>query len=273
MKPSLNIHYNYLINGELPLPSNFDWKNRKDPDSGCKKLYDDILLAYFDDLKQNNSNGIFSADVLEQKSYGQNSPFYYTIRINANSECIFLSSDYIGPSAYWAEKQGISNEKIVEFLSVCRTIGGHIVWPRGKDITYDGTLTINCAKGGEKGVYDRIDWTLLLIKIFYECQEKSEFFNKINSVFREEICRYSAKSNLDRMYHSIERIYAVWLRKFHKFGNFCDQFRLKGSFVDCDYNVIPMADWFPLLPNYHMCYIENLCKAIQNRNNIMAGKT
>lgn len=271
MERTLDIRYNYLIDGELPLPGNFDWKNRTDPDSGCKKLYDDIILAYFSNLEQNQSNGIISVENWEQK-YGGMPPFY-TIRINSATDCVLLSSDYIGPSVHWANEQGISDEKITEFLSVCRTIGGHMVWPRGRDITYDGTQTINCARAGNRGVYDRIDWTLLLIKMFYDCEGESEFLSKLELIFSDEIHKYNCKSNLNRMYNSIKRTYAVWLCKFPDFTSFCKQFCLERSFVDRDYNVIKMADWIPLLPNSYADFINNLCKAVQIRNNFIISKS
>lgn len=270
MKQSLNIQYNYLIDGELPLPSNFDLNDRVDPDCGCKKLYDDILLAFFNDSDYNKTNGIISVENWHQK-YGQR-PEFYTIRINGDTDHpILLSSDYIGPSVYWAIDQGIPNEEILEFLGICRTIGGHMIWPRGRVITDDG-MTINRAKGGSKGVYDRIDWTLLLIKIFYEHQERTDFFNKLDSFFSGEICKYNCKNNLELMYDSIKRSYDVWFHKFHDFARFCKQFCLVCSFVDSDYNVIKMIDWFPILPNSYTDYISNLCKAVQTRNNIIVGK-
>ena len=49
-----------------------------------------------------------------------------------------LSIDYIGPSINWALREleigGLSKYDIIETLNVCRTIGGHIVWPRGSNL-------------------------------------------------------------------------------------------------------------------------------------------
>ena len=79
-----------------------------------------------------------------------------------------LSIDYIGPSINWALREleigGLSKYDIIETLNVCRTIGGHIVWPRGSNLVYK----INQTRGGGNSVYDRIDWTLYLVQFCYK---------------------------------------------------------------------------------------------------------
>ena len=265
----LDTNYNYLIGAIGQLPSDFDIKKRIDPDSVCKELYDDIISAFFSSDNENKENNIYTVENWKQQ-YGGKHPFY-TIRINEDSDCILLSSDYIGPSVYWAQQEGISIENIRDFLGTCRTIGGHMVWPRGSDITWDGTLTINTAKGGDGGVYDRIDWTLLLIKIYYSFPKRDDFFQCLRCIFPAEkidMC----KSSFLRMYGAISRAYTVWFSRFGSFERFCDQFMLNGSFVDETFRVKKMIDWFPLLPNPYMEYINNLCQAIQNRNRAITKK-
>lgn len=48
----LNVDYNYLIGSSQPLPSDYNIDDRPDPDTdGCKKLYDDIIEAYFQNMR------------------------------------------------------------------------------------------------------------------------------------------------------------------------------------------------------------------------------
>ena len=147
-------HYNYLTGSYDELPLNYDINKREDPDQSCKKLYDDVVNNFFGEDKEVKN--------LEQQ-YGNKPPFY-TVQIQKNGETYLFSSDYIGPSVYWARELGISDRGITEFLNICRTLGGHIIWPRGGERP-KGVFTPNQAKSGCSGVYDRIDWTLQLLKI------------------------------------------------------------------------------------------------------------
>lgn len=74
-------------------------------------------------------NGILNIE--NKKLIFRNQPTY-TLFVNEDE--FLLSSDYIGPSIYWARECGIEDSEIREFLKICRTIGGHIVWPRGTEI-------------------------------------------------------------------------------------------------------------------------------------------
>lgn len=72
--------------------------------------------------------------------------------------------------------------------------------------------------------------------------------------------------NLLRVYYAISRAYEVWLYKFENFERFCNQFSFNKSFVDEKFYVKKMANWFPLLPDSYVEYVDNICSAVQKRN-------
>lgn len=273
MIPTLNTNYNYLIESTLPLPEDFNIYNRRDPDSCSKKLYDDILLAFFLDQKQNESNHIKCYENFKQQY--KNKPPFYTIRVTLDDDLnqVLLSSDYIGPSVYWAQQANMSDSEIRAFLRVCRTIGGHILWPRGSDITFDGTRTINQAKGGSKGVYDRTDWTLLLIKLYYSClsegcPSEDAFIGHLKAFFPNQ--NITETNSCIGMYYAIKRAHEVWFKLFPSFRSFCKQFCLIGSLVDEDCNIINMTEWFPIFEkNNYIEFVEHLTDAIKKRNRVI----
>lgn len=245
----INTEYNYLINGEIRnFPPDFCIDKRRDPDSVSKKLYDDILMTFFSESQ--------SAENLEQQF--SNKPKFYTIRIDN----ALLSSDYIGPSVYWARERGVSDDKIRNFLAQCRTIGGHIVWERGSDLKYK----VNTSRGGSDGVYDRFDWTLLLLKIFLsdKKQDINTFLDEANKCIPEKF------RNTDNTNTKFTNLFGAfqssnWL-KGYEFVEFCKQFKLYGSFVDNQNNIIKTAPLFPFLPTDYEQYIDSVCKAINKRN-------
>ena len=147
---------NYLFSLYPNFPRDFLIQTRKDPDTCNGELYSDLLTVFFGD-KQLKSLGLASVKKEKQKYQGR---FYYTLFVNKGK--YLLSSDYIGASIYWAIEAGLNKEEIVQFLKISRTLGGHIVFPRG-----NGTPTINQARGGEKTYYDRFDLTLLALKKWY----------------------------------------------------------------------------------------------------------
>ncbi len=119
----------------------------KDPDSYSKKLYQD-----FEKLTNLRIN--------EKRWY-----------LCLTDKVINYTIDYIGPSRPSMREAGINEKETGEFLLVARTIGGHMIWPcmKKKVIVnrYADMTTINMARGGEYGVYDRIDLTLYEIKNYY----------------------------------------------------------------------------------------------------------
>lgn len=139
-------------------PEDFSLDERKDPDECSKELYDDLCKIFFDgDSKEKLK--ITSVRNICQKSIYKDG-YFYTLFIDEGK--YLLSSDYIGASSYWPkEKEGLT-EGILGHLGISRTIGGHMLFPRGK-----GVPTVNTARGGEKGYYDRFDLTLYAIKEWF----------------------------------------------------------------------------------------------------------
>ena len=258
----LDIKYNYLIGSSEPFPDDYDIDERIDPDTGgCRKLYDDIKEAFFSNERINRGNGIDTVENWEQQY--PNKPLFYTIRINKGKDDeILLSSDYIGPSVYWARKSGIDDAQIKSYLEICRTIGGHMIWPRGREFA----KKINTSRSGNKGVYDRIDWTLILLKIYFEDDNQTSFMNKANNLIPETFWN---KSNFNDIFSEMFSAFEAskrWFVKFGTFKNFCIQFKLLGNFVDANLDVVMMANLFPILPNDYKGYINNICQAIKLRN-------
>ncbi len=282
----MNVKYNYLIGKTENLPLDYDIGSRSEPETdGCKRLYDDLIaLFFFNDAvanleqqfpynpqkcktdkrrtlqdywnrynKLNNENA--------KKPSRNLKPPYYTIKyINHD---ILLSADYIGPSIFWIKNEGIEDKKVVSLLNTSRTIGGHIVWPRGFG---QNQLTINCAKGGSKGVYDRIDWTLQLAKIFYETKD-----NKYRGAFLDS-CKKFSGDNYSEYENAFRNMYNAlsnskeWFELIGNFNDFCKKFRLKGAFVDEKNNIIWFANPFPIMPKNYLDYAEKNCNAVEMRN-------
>ena len=280
----LDVKYNYLIGSSQPLPSDYNIDDRSDPDTdGCKKLYDDMIEAYFHDMKDHTIENVeqqFNANrnINVEMKWGNyddlnnaapvpknkdKQPPCYTIFIDRGTPNDFLlSADYFGPSIYWAVESGINDEQIREFLNVSRSIGGHIVWPRGSHIK-------NKINPSRAAIYDRPDWTLLLLKIYFEDRDEKSFLDKANRLIPIE---FRGKENFNSKF---KRVYPAfcdsnkWIDFIGSFENFCIQFKLLGSFVDDNFNVIRLADLFPLLPKDYKDYIKNTCHAIKLRNAIL----
>ncbi|MBU3135573.1 hypothetical protein KPL39_04755 [Clostridium gasigenes] len=188
----------------------------KDPDKFSKKLYEYHKELWNGRNIQNTNNLCLE---LDEDGYGG-----YCLWLNK----IKITSDYIGPSTYWANNIGILDEEIGEYLKSTRTIGGHLIWPcksvhTGEWIFNKKTKqmekekkSINTARGGEKGFYDRIDLTLLDLKNWYECRPcKLKIFFDTNK---------------------------EWLNIFKSFPGFIEFFLLQ-DFVDKNYNIQDLASY------------------------------
>lgn len=256
--------YNYLIGKAEKLDVSFNIDKRIDPDTcGCKEWYDDFIEAFFSDEHYNTEHGIRKVENIKQQ-FGSKSPFY-TIFLNDSD--YLMSTDYIGPSVYWARYRKISDSDIINFLSICRTIGGHMAWPRGREIL----VKINGARAGKDGLYDRIDWTLALIKVYYETlkEGKEGFISKALAIDSDNLNKdVSAIQRFGRMYDAFI-CSKSWFELFESFPGFCRQFKLIGEkgFVSNNFEVIKMAPWFPFLPEDYASYIGNICDAVITRNN------
>lgn len=284
----IDTSFNYLIGKAELLPEKYDYKNRPDPDTdGCKKLYDDLIKAFFhkeaffhdtdevsnceqpqyyykkpDPKELKDSWDAYEALKNENPKPRDNNkrpPFYtieyYTIEDKVKPK-YRLSSDYIGPSVYWAKESKLDDTKIIDFLNVCRTIGGHIVWPRGGE-----GETVNQARGGESSFYDRIDWTLFLVKQYYDHQlDRNSTKDFLKQKFETDTC-----DRCDSVLKAIEN-YKTWFEEFSGFSSFCDQFKLKGSFVDSNYGITWLAPPSPVFPKNYELFVQNNVKAVKNRN-------
>jgi hypothetical protein len=182
----MNISANYFEKtNPYFMNKNFSLSSRVDPDSLCKDLYVDLADIYCKDKKLPNGNIIKTKEIVLR--LGDKGRYYeLVVRIYDESKWIAtvgLGSDYLGPSIYWAIKAGVSIENIKSFLKVTRSIGGHILWPRWIKVGNNDFVrtSINNAKGGAKGFYDRIDLTLCDLKKWYEGKQQC----KLESVFDE----------------------------------------------------------------------------------------
>jgi len=276
--------FNYLINDSYDnFPEDYDVDARNDPDSCSEELYDHLIKAFFSDELLNKKYGIVTIENRPQRSSYRDSSFYYTLFVNDNRDCdgndvFYLSSDYIGPSVYWSKEIGKTDKEIVEFLKITRTLGGHILWPRKINGQKIEPRTINQAKGGNYGVYDRMDWTLAMLKFFYSHTEKvmnrSRFTSHCKGFLPKQVRDYTNNTDrFSRMFKSINSS-AVWLSKFGNFRNYCDYFKLTGSFVTEDYEVVEFAPFYPflILPDVYDSYISKICTAISIRNERMVVK-
>ena len=281
--------FNYLI---CDICENFPEKHiidkRNDPDSSCKKLYDDLKSIFFSNALHNKKYNINKVENKEQKDKNNNN--YYTLFIN--KEEILLSSDYIGPSVYWAKEYGYVDSDINDWLKIARTIGGHIVFPRGFQEGYyynyvckkyikgknnakykNKYITINIAKGGASGFYDRADWVFELIKIYYSMilseHSKEEFIEKCKGLLPKKNRDYiQFIERFETVYYAFENS-KNYLQKFNSFEQFCDFFMLIGSFVDNDYNINKFAPLFPILPKEFGIYVQKNVSAIELRTNLI----
>lgn len=271
--------YNYLTCGFDKLAEDYDYNNRPDPDRFSKKLYDDLIKAFFmnrgainkiqqfdlrdgDDAKKNDANWTqyLSLNKYDPECFNKDEskqpPFSTIVWKNH-----LMSADYIGPSVYWAENRGCSKETILNILNIGRTVGGHIVWPRGKG------ETVNQARGGDKTLYDRIDWTLFVLKAYYKCKKDKQAAEKLIQQKYPQIETNRYTLVLD----AIDR-YFDWFREFEDFPDFCDWFLLKDSFVNELYDIIWMAPANPMRPEDYNGYVQNCLDAIRKRNSAIMDK-
>lgn len=281
----MKVYYNYLIGMIGEVAPSYNYVQRPDPDlDGCKKLYDDIIEVYLSDgmitdkadvtnkeqqFKYCKNRDKISINELWRRYFSLNNespkeessiykpPFYTVIYKN-----YLLSSDYIGPSIYWAEQKGLARMKIIEILNKCRTIGGHIVWPRGCG------NTINQVRGGEETFYDRIDWTLYIVKLF--CDND---FDKDKAILEYKDSYGGEYSNVIKKVLDSINSYREWFKEFGNsqvaFYNFCKQFKLIGSFVNENLDINWLSEPFPFLTDDYLEYANNNINAIEIRNEFL----
>lgn len=243
---------NYLFDLYSNFPNEFTLDNRIDPDSCSKDLYDDLQSTFF----SSNAKGILGIASVENRvqKFGRR-PAFYTLFVDTDK--FLLSSDYIGPSIYWARKAGLTCEEIISVLEISRTLGGHIVFPRG-----EGNSTVNQARGGEKGYYDRIDLTLFAIKQLFE---KKEISNEL----------------MEKAWKNYSDWFDLFGKEENAFKAFVDFFKLN-DFVDEKYEIYDLTTfdsdnasysflcndkpWIPNNPTSFKKYANGTNYAIMLRN-------
>ncbi|MGF7002556.1 hypothetical protein M2149_000945 [Lachnospiraceae bacterium PFB1-21] len=257
-----DVNYNYE-------KETFDLNKRCDPDNESGKLYDSLFRIFFYNEERDR------VKVVGQKFKGRELFYSLFIEKENNEDRIILSADYIGPSINQAKLlAGLKDSEIKKFLSNSRTLGGHLLWPR-----QIGGTTINQARGGDYspkcgyGVFDRIDWTLLLLKCFY-IRRYENVGTDITKVVQDitnqtEISTRDVK-RINNIVAAMERS-KEWLYRFSSFADFCDFFILKGSFVNDNNEVTELTPFFPIKPDCedYKRYIDNNLKAIDKRNEKM----
>lgn len=266
-KKKVGQFYNYFedVNPDF-MREEFLLEERKDPDFYSRKLRNDFLEAFLSNLSGH--------EVAPEEEYNS----FYLINKESGEQEFILSLDYIGPSIYQAgDIAGLSEAEIKEFLQISRTLGGHLVWERGKD-----TLpTVNWLRGGQimpgcgYGFYDRTDWTLLLLKIYLETGSEEGYEKKILTLLKEDYPDLPVSEEDKHCFGELRAAFlrSPWLSTFSDFKEFCDLFQLKGSFVDEAYKIVEFADLLPIKPTRegYRRYIKNNIEAIERRNEILGG--
>lgn len=209
----------------------------EDPDALSLKLYETIKAIW--------------GEVLGLGTIVLKSQCYYFENLTGDR----YSSDYIGPSATRAFQMGVDDLTVGTAIKECRTIGGHMIWPRH-------TGNVNTSRG--RAACDRIDITLLEIKDFYESDFSDKAF--LSQAIRNALVR-------DK----------VWFEKFKNFVGFSKVFLLVDSFVDTNYQVVELAAinpenaFIPETEEKYRRFIQENINAVKRRNEaidrvIKAGK-
>lgn len=251
----------------------FDNKIFLDPDEVSSKLYDALYKLFFYDYRKMLETGIKCVQIIGQKYKG---PLFYSFFIKdnpmSNEVEEILSVDYIGPSKFQSyDIAKLSVDKIKINIKESRTLGGHILWPRATN-----NKTINQARGGDSGcgLYDRTDWTFLLLKHYYsvidivdENDRLSTYLSDIKNEFIKQKISLDDINRFRNLFKAFD-LSREWFKKFKSFGGFCDFFILKGSFITDSYEVVELTSYFPIKPDRegYLEYIDNNLKAIRIRN-------
>lgn len=213
-----------------------NWKKRtvdgikyRDPDYNCDRLYNDVNEVFFKGNLKKDS------DVYDKK------------QLVLLQDGIKLTTDYIGPSLTSMKRAGIPDSETWDCILKCRTIGGHLVWPRVK-------YGINPSKSASGrrgyGISDRIDIALYEIKCVLDGKTEMPVYN---TRLRKSITEIEENKK--------------WFEG-KTFDDFCKDFYLIGSFVDEHTEIIWFAN--PILGKIDertmRLYMENNINAINKRN-------
>lgn len=204
----------------------------EDPDALSRKLYETLKAIWGRVLG------------LEEIVWDENYGCYY---FSNKSDGMQYSSDYIGPSATRAFQMGVDDLTVGAAIKECRTIGGHMLWPRH-------TANVNTSRG--MAACDRIDITLLEIQDFYESD-------------------YSKKALLSQAIRNALVKDKKWFKNFIDFVGFSNNFLLVGSFVDEKYQVVELAEinpgnaFIPETEEKYRRFIQENINAVKRRNDVI----
>ena len=220
--------------------NDIDWKKRlvndikyRDPDYNCDRLYDDV-------------NDLFFMGKL-RKGFDP----YDKGQIVLLQDEFKLTTDYIGPSLTSMKRAGISDADAWKCILKCRTLGGHLIWPR-----LSNGINPSKASSGSRGygITDRIDVALYELKCVLDNNTDLPIYNRKlrNCITREENMKWFGRIS------------------FHKF---CERFYLIGSFVGNNDEILWLAN--PVLGKVDECimrsYMESNINAISKRNAVISN--
>lgn len=104
-----------------------------------------------------------------------------------------------------------------------------------------------------------------MLKIYFENRDEKTFLAEavklIPIELREKEYFISKFIKMYKAFHDSNK----WIDFIESFEKFCITFKLVGSFVDDNFNVISLADLLPMLPRDYKIYIKNTCQAIMQR--------
>lgn len=248
-------NYFYLENPNW-YKENFIIAKRNDADSCCKELYDDLANVFLNNRILPNGNYI---EIYEMSKYIESPKGnYYETRINIKKDNtvlykIGLGSDYIGASINWAINAGCTQKQCLDILKTSRTLGGHLYLPRWiKDIKNNQfiyEISLNIAKAGANGLYDRIDL----------------FLNELSSWYKDDDCKLKPLFDKNK----------IWLNLFKNIDSFVEFFALESfrnpmtkefiNFVD-EGKEIHKAVYIPHEPKEYMLFAGRVNDSIEKRN-------
>lgn len=171
---------------------NLDWnkenyhiEERRDPDSDCKELYEDLANVLLDQRILPNGNTV---EIYEKSKLviGEKNSYYETrVNIQNNNKVLYkigLGTDCMGASINWAVQAGCCAKECLDIIKISRTLGGHIFFPRWiidcQNNEFLRGVSLNKSKGGGKGFYDRMDLFLFDLSLWYkshDCKLKTSY--------------------------------------------------------------------------------------------------
>lgn len=305
-KQGYDFSYNFL---NVNTPLNIEGKMRGlytfkvygekyvDPDVSSRKLYEYHSDIWFHSGKFPNGALIKKVECYTGSFYNDEK-MAVTVEMNGTNKKFILGSDFIGASKNWITVDIKNNRSYLwEALGKMRCFSGHMLWCKGfnkgwyicennefkySDKWTSNLITINTAKGGSSGIFDRIDWCLKLLKIYYlnitirHYEERKKMF--LNHEDVDELLKYRnltedeqnsgfcSLNSVNSLFHAFENS-KDWLELFIDFRRFIQYFHLQNIINENgDYTVQPLIDWFPILPEEYKDYINNSVVFIQKRS-------